>query len=382
VKHEAPSRTLRILSPLVDLHSSWIAVNPIQGCPKGCLYCFLNERGQTRVVPQEIATPEETVLAMLDSGHYRPERAVALYTWTDVMAVAASRRHLLRLLERLAATRLPNAVVLITKCAVPPEVVEAIAAARSGGLRVIVYLSYSGLGRDVERGVRHEQTVANFPLLAQAGIPVVHYWRPAFPESATEQIMSAVLDLAAAHARCSVVAGLKVEREAIPRLATLWPDLAATPDVELAEGVYPKAFWDYIHSTGQSHPDYPVFHTNSCALAYVTSEADRFGIFDTQTCLLRNHCPPAQRSICGAAGPRARRPTDRAARAALNRHGLESVGFELNRRARELRLDASLPNRVTAALAQELRIPVRANGQGDDSYWSSGTAGAAPLVIE
>jgi hypothetical protein len=34
------------------------------------------------------------------------------------------------------------------------------------------------LGRDVERGIRHEELKTNFPRLAEAGVPIVHYWRP------------------------------------------------------------------------------------------------------------------------------------------------------------------------------------------------------------
>lgn len=37
----------RVFTPVIDQHASWIAVNPVQGCPKHCAYCFLNERFQT-----------------------------------------------------------------------------------------------------------------------------------------------------------------------------------------------------------------------------------------------------------------------------------------------------------------------------------------------
>jgi hypothetical protein len=144
---------------------------------------------------------------------------------------------------------------------------------------VIVYLSYSGLDSAIEAGIRHEQIVANFPLLASAGIPIVHYWRPAFPVSATTETMTRVLDLAARYAACTMAAGLKVEAGALDRLSRHWPELAATPGATTAECVYPAAFWDFIHRAGDLHPGYPVFHTNSCALACVLGEADRFGVY-------------------------------------------------------------------------------------------------------
>jgi hypothetical protein len=76
-----------------------------------------------------------------------------------------------------------------------------------------------------------------------------------------------------------VAAGLKVEPAALPRLAELWPELAATPGVTAAEGVYPRPFWEFIHATRQRHPGYPLFHTNSCALAYVLGQPARAAHF-------------------------------------------------------------------------------------------------------
>lgn len=58
-------------------------------------------------------------------------------------------------------------------------------AARRRGLAVIVYLSLSGLDDSVECGVRHDVLIDNFPRLAAARIPLVHYWRPGTPASST-----------------------------------------------------------------------------------------------------------------------------------------------------------------------------------------------------
>lgn len=368
-------------TPVIDQHASWLAVNPIQGCPKACDYCFLKQRGQTRVRPVQLHDPAETLRLLLDSDLYGPDRAVALFTWTDVMAVQASRDHLAALLEEFASAGLPNAVVLITKCRVPSDTIEAIRAARAAGLRVIVYLSYSGLDAAIEVGVRHDQIRENFPALHAAGIPIVHYWRPAFPSSATREVMTEVLDTAARYAVCTMAAGLKVEPEALDRLAVHWPELATTPGVTDAECVYPEPFWDFIHRTGDRHPSHPVFHTNSCALAYALGEADRFGIYGGKVCTRRNHCPKPQRTICAAAAE-VELPSPAVISAVLRRRGLAEVGFSLSPARRELRIEAEVPNRLVSALTQDLGVRVVVAGQGADAYWSSGTSGAQPLIIK
>lgn len=99
----AYSARQRTRTPVVDQHASWIAVNPIQGCPKQCAYCFLNDRGQTSVRPEQLATPTDTEAMLRMSPFYSPDRPVALFTWTDVMAVADSRAYLAELLAEFTA---------------------------------------------------------------------------------------------------------------------------------------------------------------------------------------------------------------------------------------------------------------------------------------
>lgn len=372
---------MRTRAPIVDQHATWIAVNPVQGCPKACAYCFLNERGQVAVRPEHLATPEDTVSALVASPYYAPDRPVALYTWTDVMALPASRAHLARLLEVIADEELPNPFVLITKCHVPDETLAAINAARRRGVAMIVYLSYSGLGRDIERGIRHTAITDNFPRLAADGVPVVHYWRPAFPESATTSTMEHVLDWAAQYARCTVAAGLKVEPGALPRLAGIWPELATTEGVTEAEGVYPRAFWEFIHHTGKRYPGYPLFHTNSCALAYILGRPDAFGVHRSTVCRVRNHCPAGQRQLCRDAD-NSRQPLTRAlVRSALAQRDLADAPFRLDEQERELVISAPVETSRVAALTQDLGVRVRVDRANTDSYWNSGTAGALPLII-
>lgn len=297
------------------------------------------------------------------------------------MALPASRAHLAELLSELVRHRIPNPVVLITKCQVPDETIGVIKDARERGLTVIVYLSYSGLGREIERGIRHDELADNFPRLAAAGIPLVHYWRPSLPESASTPTMERVVNLAAQYARCTVAAGLKVERAALRRLSRLWPELSAVEGVTEAEGVYPRPFWQFIHRTWQRHPDYPLFHTNSCALSYVLGRPDGFGIFGSDVCRVRNHCPISQRNRCHRADGERAMPTPERVREVLTRRGLEGVHFQLADDGRELELDATATTSITAAVTHDLGIRVSAVRDDADEYWTSGTVGALPLIL-
>ncbi|MGR6998323.1 hypothetical protein ACU686_09860 [Yinghuangia aomiensis] len=43
--------------PVIDQHDTWLAVNPVQGCPKGCTYCSLNDLGLTGTTPPNSPPP-------------------------------------------------------------------------------------------------------------------------------------------------------------------------------------------------------------------------------------------------------------------------------------------------------------------------------------
>jgi hypothetical protein len=110
-----------------------------------------------------VAGPAETADLLFASPFYAAERPVALYTWTDVMATAGSREHLASLLSELASRGTPNPVVLITKWQMPDDTIEAASAAMGSGVRVVVYLSCSGLDKHIERAIQHDDIRANFP---------------------------------------------------------------------------------------------------------------------------------------------------------------------------------------------------------------------------
>jgi len=368
-------------TPVIDQHATCIAVNPLQGCPKACVYCFLNERGLTNVRPQEIANPEATLRQLLASRFYESHRVLALYTWTDVMVSEESRQHLIGLLKLMRQARLPNVVTLITKAYITDRVLDAIARAREDGIRVIVYLSYSGMGPEIERGVSHARLRQNFARLQDRSIPIIHYWRPVFPESAVLETMTHVLDLAVKHAHCSIVAGLKVEQKARVRLAQYWPELLDHPGVETAEGVYPAEFWKFVLTPPARYSDYPIYHSNSCALAYVLQREEHLALFGTPVCTVRNRCPFEQRQRCQV-GIRNLPPLQRDTVAEhLKKLGYVDVIFDIDVDTRTMHLAAPIPTNVLSALTQSLGARVSALRDPNDSYWNSGIAGAQPLVL-
>lgn len=373
----------RVFEPVIDQHDTWLVVNPVQGCPKGCTYCYLKDLGLTRAKPAVLATPEETLDQLLAHRYYHPELVLALYTCTDALATPATRAHLTAFLDVLGASTVRNPVCLITKCAIPDDVVACITRNRAAGLPILVYLSYSGLGPDIERGIDHPALRANFPRLHAAAIPVIHYWRPALPQNSTPDIIEHVMDWATRYAACTVAVGTKVKPTALDQITGLWPELADPHlDPQAADSVWPRTTWDWLHHLPDRYAGHPLFQTNSCALAYVLGRADRAGVLNTPTCLTANHCPAAQREICRHTVPRRRPVTGTDVDEHLAKIGHPDLPYTLNPGTRTVVLGKPVPLRDRHNLAQVLAVTVRSPRDPGERYWPGRLSGGQPLIID
>ncbi|MEU9480731.1 radical SAM protein [Streptomyces sp. NPDC048191] len=371
----------RIWEPVIDQHETWLGVNPIQGCNKACGYCYLVDRGQTRVKPVELATPSRTVDLLKTSPYYNPQAVLALYTCTDALSTPRTRAHLIGLLGELAAREVRNPVCLITKCAVTEDVIDAILDARAAGTPVIVYLSYSGLGPDIERGIDHQALRENFPRLHEHGIPVIHYWRPLMPANAAPKTITHVLDWAARYSACSVAVGLKVKQGARDQMAQLWPELGAEElPLESADAVWPRETWELLASLPSRYPDHPIFQTNACALAHVLQRPDSHRVHGTAACAA-NHCPNSQRDRCAAAVPAPVTADD--VRGRLVWLGVPTIrAIDWDAEQRTATVQGALATRDRNNVSQQLGITIRAARDGSDRYWSGRFEGGQPLIID
>ncbi|MFC7928754.1 radical SAM family protein [Streptomyces cinereoruber] len=371
----------REYEPVIDQHETWLAVNPVQGCPKDCQYCYLKNRGQTLVKPVELATPRRTVDLLRTSSYYHPEAVLALYTCTDALSTPRTRAHLVGLLDELTAQEVRNPICLITKCAVTQDVIDATLRAKAGGTPVIVYLSYSGLGADVERGIDHEALRATFPLLHSHGIPVIHYWRPLTPANSAPDTITRVLDLASRYATCSVAVGLKVKRGARDQMTDLWPALAdGDLAVEDADAVWPRETWELLETLPSRYPDHPIYQMNSCALAFTLARADSYQVRGTATCETA-HCPASQRRRCADASVQPVTAED--IRSNLAWLGIPTVhSIEWDAEQRTATVEEALHLRDSNNIGQRLGITVRAQRDANDKYWSGRLEGREPLIVD
>lgn len=288
----------RIFSSPIEMHASWLAVNSLQGCPKGCRYCFLRPWGQTQVTSKALLSPKAAVDELLNSDLYSPQTPLCLLTHTDPMATEVTRTHFSELLDEIFRRGLSNPVCFVTKCTVEDSIVERLGAAHASGKQVVAYWSLSGLDRKVERGVNHEKSRNSFLRLAETGVPIVHYWRPLVPENSTPDSVLRVLDSVIGVAKCSVLTGLKLYSE-MEDYADYWADLRShVPELVEYEGVMPDSIRQALPFGTLKYPSHPIFDSNSCAIAYALSSENKVGTYGTHSCILRSRCSSRQVDLC------------------------------------------------------------------------------------
>jgi len=372
----------RIFHPVIEQQASWIVVNPAQGCPKNCQYCFLRPWGQTVTAPTLIASVPETVKQLFEYPYLRPRTPICLLTHTDPFATSANRVLLMELISSIRARSSTNPICFVTKCFIPPNIIDNLAKLNAAGSgEIIAYLSYSGLTDVEEPGINHSKLRDNFTALSAEGIPVVHYWRPLLPQNSAPEVMERVFEWVSKRARCSVATGLKLYPE-MYRQVKGWVELDEEfEEAVKAEDVWPEGAVNELQRLRTKHPSYAIYTDNSCALSLVLGDGDLGAVYGSRRCQLCS-CPEKQRLICSTSRSLG---LDRGViETALTVAGVPRGAARLKEEAGQTYIEIKDHRMSTASVAylrQTLRIVVRVIKTDGDTYWNSGSTGGTPLVL-
>lgn len=281
---------------LVDMHSSWLVINSVVGCTNACRYCLLQDRGKHLCSPKVLGTPKESVEELLNFKYYDKTLPLCLFPNTDIFLNEDNISYLNETLEEIDKRGIKNDLVLITKCLIPDEMISKLKFIRDSGRNVVVYLSYSGLGKEVEPNVNHDNIRANFKNLSDSGIPIIHYYRPFTPQNSSKEKIDETLDFVHKYTPVSATMGLMY----VPTMMendSLWDYLNVVSKDELkkAVSIWTEEAWDYFYENYDSEQFF--YQTNTCALnARLGKPSTQY--YGTYECENFNHCNPKQREIC------------------------------------------------------------------------------------
>lgn len=282
---------------LIEKHASWLAVNNVVGCPNNCKYCFLGvNKG---IKPIEKASPKKAIEALLESPLYKSDIPVALMVNTDAFSTPTNKQALFALLDECVSKHLPNLFVIVTKREITEKDCMRLKTSIAKGLNLLVYVSYSGLKSEFEKGIRKNgklEALTTIDNLFDAKIPCAHYWRPLIKQNTSKETIHEVFNNVYNKCIGSVVTGLKL----YPSMSCqdYWPEAQRQYNLNPnSECIFPKGALESIFKLAKPLK-YPVFVDNVCLLAMVEEKPCIHGIYKSNRCIHYNKCSTLQRCRC------------------------------------------------------------------------------------
>ena len=279
---------------VIEMHATWLTINSIIGCTNGCKYCFLQTTNKNICKPIELLSPQKSVEQLLKSSYYNEKIPICLLPNTDVFLNKDNIDYLKRLLLEIKSKNIPNVITTITKCIIPQDFIEFI---NDLNLKeqLIFYLSYSGLGKEIEPNVKIEDVKENFKNLHKNNYKIIHYFRPIIPQNGSPQKIKEILNYVNNYTNCSVITGLKLKEEYFDKI-DFWKELRQYKEEGIkAEGVWPEEAYNYFYKDYDLNQN--IYQTNSCALANIIN-ISALEYYETEECKYCNICSEDQRELC------------------------------------------------------------------------------------
>lgn len=280
---------------VIEMHSSWLAINSIVGCPNSCKYCLLQATNDNNCFPRQLVSPKEAVNQLLEYKYYDKDIPLCLLPNTDVFVNPKNIEYLLDLLQELENQNVKNDLIIITKCNITDNVIKKVKKIKEKGQNVVFYISYSGLGKDIEPRISEEILQNNFKKLKENNIDVIHYFRPFLPQNSDPKRIEEILNFVNKYTDVSVTTGLALIETFIDKIEC-WSEVKENRELCLkANCVWPESAWNYFNED-YSHKQ-QVFQTNTCGLNTKLKRPST-QYYGTEECLNYNHCSKAQRERC------------------------------------------------------------------------------------
>jgi len=207
--------------------------------------------------------------------------------------------YLINLLAEINTSQIDNPIVLITKAPLSHRILERLRAISC--IRLVFFLSYSGLDQRFEPNFNQEQLRANFSLAKAYDFPVIHYWRPLLPDNSRLDAVRDMLSFVSSVADATVFIGLKIHPALTPIITESSIAVPSHLMDHAGEWVETDTIDQIYREALRLCPDYPLYRHASCALASVLGQPNHTATVYRDDVCLPSHCRSAQRAICKAA---------------------------------------------------------------------------------
>lgn len=280
---------------VIEMHSSWLAVNSVVGCPNGCRYCLLQATDENICEPKEIVSPKVAIDELVKSKYFDEKIPVCLLPNTDVFVNESNTKYLLDLLDEIEERNLTNDFVIVTKCLIPDKAISKVKELKEKGTSIVFYISYSGLDEEYEPNISEKDLLINFKKLHDNNIDVIHYFRPLIPANSTLEQIGKILDNVSKYTKVSVPTGLALIDTFVDKI-DFWDQIGENREKILkSSSVWTEEAWEYFNNN-YSH-EQEIYQTNTCALNRTLGRPS-LQYYNSFECRNYNNCSEEQRKIC------------------------------------------------------------------------------------
>ncbi len=279
---------------VIEMHSTWLAINSIVGCTNGCKYCFLQTKNENLIKPRIIVDEQTAIKQLLESKYYNSTIPICLLPNTDAFLNKKNIQYLKNLLFEIKKNKIKNILTIVTKCGIEESFIRYINELKMNK-QIVIYLSYSGLGKTIEPNVDIEKIKKNFALLFENKIKFIHYFRPLIPSNSKKEKIDEILNYVSGYTKYSVITGLKLKEEYFDKI-DFWNEIKKHKKEAIdAEGVWINDAFDYFYNN--YNRKHYVFQTNACALSNVLKQPN-LEYYNSYECKNYNICSKMQRNRC------------------------------------------------------------------------------------
>jgi DNA repair photolyase len=206
--------------PLISQHSSWISLDPIQGCPFSCSYCYLKPLGLAPKRSKVISSNPKKIYSQLINYRFFNKQVftsapliahapIAIGNYTDMCMNERNRGFLISLLVQHKKVIPHIPVCILTKSILDKKFLEVL---NNLNIKICIFISISFLPNEFENDIPSpDKLLENFKLVSEfQNIKSIHWWRPftsisvkdySYGEKQIEQLIKY-------RASCSVIIGL------------------------------------------------------------------------------------------------------------------------------------------------------------------------------
>ena len=216
-----------MIIPLISQHTSWISIDPIQGCKGNCAYCYLLPLKLANTQPEIICQQPEIIYNKLikyqffNKNIFKTSSAltyknipIAIGNYTDICMGKTSQEFLLNVLHIHKKMLRDVPICIPTKSILDVYFLEKL---NELNIKIIFLISISFLPEVFEKKVPlFIERLKNIKFISQfPNIKVIHWWRPIL--SIKEKSILSIeqqIDLLQEHgSKCSIIIGLAYGRK-------------------------------------------------------------------------------------------------------------------------------------------------------------------------